>query len=182
MEYHNPVLLKETVDGLNIKPGGVYVDVTFGGGGHSAEILRRLGPDGTLFAFVNMKLPLQKHFGCSDMIIVLAVSAPCGIYLLVGMFNFVFLRKLKQLFFFCKGPIVSVLSKRYSFRLTIIIGSIGSAACTFILTMSRNLMEFIIIHGIIGSVFFCMVYLSFVELFKKECIHNFLFFSINLDQ
>ena len=51
MEYHNPVLLKETVDGLNIKPGGVYVDVTFGGGGHSAEILRRLGPDGKLFAF-----------------------------------------------------------------------------------------------------------------------------------
>jgi 16S rRNA (cytosine1402-N4)-methyltransferase len=51
MEYHNPVLLKETVDGLNIKPDGVYVDVTFGGGGHSAEILRRLGPEGRLFAF-----------------------------------------------------------------------------------------------------------------------------------
>ncbi len=43
MEYHNPVLLKETVDGLNIKPDGVYVDVTFGGGGHSKEILSRLG-------------------------------------------------------------------------------------------------------------------------------------------
>ena len=42
MEYHNPVLLKETVDGLNIKPGGVYVDVTFEGGVHSAKILRRL--------------------------------------------------------------------------------------------------------------------------------------------
>lgn len=51
MEYHNPVLLKETVDGLNIKPDGVYVDVTFGGGGHSREILRRLGPNGKLFAF-----------------------------------------------------------------------------------------------------------------------------------
>lgn len=51
MEYHNPVLLKETVDGLNIKPDGVYVDVTFGGGGHSREILRRLGPEGKLFAF-----------------------------------------------------------------------------------------------------------------------------------
>ncbi|WP_170852026.1 16S rRNA (cytosine(1402)-N(4))-methyltransferase RsmH [Flavobacterium succinicans] len=51
MEYHNPVLLKETVDGLNIKPDGVYVDVTFGGGGHSAEILRRLGSEGRLFAF-----------------------------------------------------------------------------------------------------------------------------------
>ena len=51
MEYHNPVLLKETVDGLNIKPDGVYVDVTFGGGGHSKEILRRLGPNGKLYAF-----------------------------------------------------------------------------------------------------------------------------------
>ena len=51
MEYHNPVLLKETVDGLNIKPDGVYVDVTFGGGGHSKEILKRLGPNGKLFAF-----------------------------------------------------------------------------------------------------------------------------------
>ncbi|WP_220762647.1 16S rRNA (cytosine(1402)-N(4))-methyltransferase RsmH [Flavobacterium sp. UMI-01] len=51
MEYHNPVLLQESVDGLNIKPDGVYVDVTFGGGGHSREILRRLGPNGKLFAF-----------------------------------------------------------------------------------------------------------------------------------
>lgn len=51
MEYHNPVLLRETVDGLNIKPDGVYVDVTFGGGGHSREILKRLGPDGKLFGF-----------------------------------------------------------------------------------------------------------------------------------
>lgn len=51
MEYHNPVLLKETVDGLNIKPDGIYVDVTFGGGGHSKEILDRLGPNGRLFAF-----------------------------------------------------------------------------------------------------------------------------------
>ncbi len=51
MDYHNAVLLKETVDGLAIKPDGVYVDVTFGGGGHSREILSRLGPDGTLYAF-----------------------------------------------------------------------------------------------------------------------------------
>ena len=51
MEYHNPVLLKETVDGLNINPDGVYVDVTFGGGGHSKEILKRLGEKGKLFAF-----------------------------------------------------------------------------------------------------------------------------------
>ena len=51
LEYHNPVLLHPTVDGLNIKPDGVYVDVTFGGGGHSKEILKRLGPNGRLFAF-----------------------------------------------------------------------------------------------------------------------------------
>ncbi|WP_225035088.1 16S rRNA (cytosine(1402)-N(4))-methyltransferase RsmH [Winogradskyella sp. SM1960] len=51
MDYHNAVLLKETVDGLAIKPDGVYVDVTFGGGGHSREILSRLGPNGKLFAF-----------------------------------------------------------------------------------------------------------------------------------
>ena len=51
MSYHNPVLLFESVDGLEIKPNGVYVDVTFGGGGHSAEILKRLGDDGKLFAF-----------------------------------------------------------------------------------------------------------------------------------
>lgn len=51
MEYHNSVLLKETVDGLNVDPDGVYVDVTFGGGGHSKEILKRLGDKGKLFAF-----------------------------------------------------------------------------------------------------------------------------------
>ena len=50
-DYHNPVLLKETVDGLDIKPDGIYVDVTFGGGGHSKEILKRLGADGRLYAF-----------------------------------------------------------------------------------------------------------------------------------
>jgi 16S rRNA (cytosine1402-N4)-methyltransferase len=51
MSYHNPVLLFESVDGLAIDPKGVYVDVTFGGGGHSREILKRLGPEGKLFAF-----------------------------------------------------------------------------------------------------------------------------------
>ncbi|WP_373517941.1 16S rRNA (cytosine(1402)-N(4))-methyltransferase RsmH [Pricia sp.] len=49
--YHNPVVLRESVDGLNIKKDGVYVDVTFGGGGHSQEILKRLGGEGKLFAF-----------------------------------------------------------------------------------------------------------------------------------
>ena len=49
--YHIPVLLKESVDGLEIKPDGVYVDVTFGGGGHSREILSRLGAEGHLYSF-----------------------------------------------------------------------------------------------------------------------------------
>ncbi len=49
--YHIPVLLKQSVDGLDIKPGGTYVDVTFGGGGHSREILSRLGAEGRLLGF-----------------------------------------------------------------------------------------------------------------------------------
>ena len=49
--YHIPVLLNESIDGLNIRPGGIYVDVTFGGGGHSREILRRLNGTGRLFSF-----------------------------------------------------------------------------------------------------------------------------------
>ncbi|WP_411766502.1 16S rRNA (cytosine(1402)-N(4))-methyltransferase RsmH [Winogradskyella sp. A3E31] len=59
MEYHNAVLLKETVDGLAIKPNGVYVDVTFGGGGHSKEILSRLGEGGKLYAFDQDKDALE---------------------------------------------------------------------------------------------------------------------------
>ena len=51
MEYHRPVMLQESIDGLNIKPDGIYVDVTFGGGGHSREILKRLGKKGLLLAF-----------------------------------------------------------------------------------------------------------------------------------
>lgn len=49
--YHIPVLLNESIDGLDIRPGGIYVDVTFGGGGHSREILRRLNGTGRLFSF-----------------------------------------------------------------------------------------------------------------------------------
>ena len=49
--YHVPVLLKESVDGLGIQPDGIYVDVTFGGGGHSKEILSRLGKNGHLYSF-----------------------------------------------------------------------------------------------------------------------------------
>jgi 16S rRNA (cytosine1402-N4)-methyltransferase len=49
--YHVPVMLHETIDALNIRPGGKYIDVTFGGGGHSREIIKRLGEDGELLAF-----------------------------------------------------------------------------------------------------------------------------------
>jgi len=50
-DYHVPVLLKECIDALSIKPNGVYVDVTFGGGGHSKEIMKHLGAEGRLIAF-----------------------------------------------------------------------------------------------------------------------------------
>ncbi|MBO4840633.1 MAG: 16S rRNA (cytosine(1402)-N(4))-methyltransferase RsmH [Bacteroidaceae bacterium] len=67
--YHIPVLLKETVDGLNIKPDGTYIDLTFGGGGHSREILNRLGKDGHLYSFdqdldaQKNALPLEEKYG-----------------------------------------------------------------------------------------------------------------------
>ena len=49
--YHTPVLLHESIAALAIRGDGVYVDATFGGGGHSREILRQLGPEGRLIAF-----------------------------------------------------------------------------------------------------------------------------------
>lgn len=51
MAYHTPVLLNESIDGLNIRPEGIYADLTFGGGGHSREVLRKLGKKGRLLAF-----------------------------------------------------------------------------------------------------------------------------------
>jgi 16S rRNA (cytosine1402-N4)-methyltransferase len=65
MVYHNPALLNESIDGLNIKPDGIYVDVTFGGGGHSMEILKRL-KTGKLIAFdqdedARMNIPADKN-------------------------------------------------------------------------------------------------------------------------
>ena len=51
MNYHNPVMLSQSIEGLNIKPDGIYVDLTFGAGGHSRAILERLNENGKLFAF-----------------------------------------------------------------------------------------------------------------------------------
>ena len=51
MKYHVPVLLIESVDGLSIKPSGTYLDLTFGGGGHSKFILEKLNLNGKLFSF-----------------------------------------------------------------------------------------------------------------------------------
>lgn len=51
MGYHRPVLLNESINGLNIRPKGIYVDLTFGGGGHSREVLKKLGKHGRLIAF-----------------------------------------------------------------------------------------------------------------------------------
>lgn len=63
--YHVSVLLAESVDGLDIQPDGVYVDVTFGGGGHSREILRRLGPKGRLFGF-DQDSDAERNAGLGD--------------------------------------------------------------------------------------------------------------------
>ena len=51
MKYHVPVLLNESIKGLSIKPEGIYVDLTFGGGGHSKLILKKLSKKGKLFSF-----------------------------------------------------------------------------------------------------------------------------------
>lgn len=67
--YHIPVLLEETIGGLNIKPDGTYVDLTFGGGGHSREILARLGKGGHLYSFdqdldaLKNAQPLEEQYG-----------------------------------------------------------------------------------------------------------------------
>ena len=61
MSYHDPVLLHETVGGLDIKPDGIYVDVTFGGGGHAKQVLDALGPQGRLIAFDQDQDALQNR-------------------------------------------------------------------------------------------------------------------------
>jgi len=123
-----------------------------------AAMLCNLICDGTLFAFGTMKIHLQKHFQCSDMLILMVGSVPCGVYLLVG-------------------PIVSGLSNRYGCRPIIIIGSIGTAACIVLSTFSPNVWAMMVIYGIFGGIFFGMVYLPSVVMVsfyfeKKRAIAN----------
>ena len=66
--YHNPVLLEESIDSLEIKKNGVYVDLTFGGGGHSKEILKRLNKEGKIIAFDNDEDTLQNQINDSRFI------------------------------------------------------------------------------------------------------------------
>ncbi len=74
MNYHNPVLLKECLEGLNIKPDGFYVDVTFGGGGHSKAILEMLNENGKLFGFDQDK-DAQRNESADQFL-----SVGCGIF------------------------------------------------------------------------------------------------------
>jgi len=69
IDYHSPVLVKEAISGLNIKNDGVYVDVTFGGGGHSKEILNNLGPKGKLIAFDQDKDALLNNVNDSRLLL-----------------------------------------------------------------------------------------------------------------
>ncbi|MDR0769193.1 MAG: 16S rRNA (cytosine(1402)-N(4))-methyltransferase RsmH [Dysgonamonadaceae bacterium] len=64
--YHIPVLLNESIEGLNIRPDGIYADVTFGGGGHSREILNRLNEKGSLYAFDQDKDAEKNAFSCKQ--------------------------------------------------------------------------------------------------------------------
>ncbi|UJR33469.1 hypothetical protein I4U23_020914 [Adineta vaga] len=108
-----------------------------------AAMLCNLVCDGTLFAFGTMKIHLQTHFKCSDMLILMVGSVPCGVYLLVG-------------------PIVSGLSNRYGCRPIIIIGSIGAATCMVLSTLSPNVWVMMIVYGVFGGIFFGMVYLPYI--------------------
>lgn len=63
--YHIPVLLEESVGGLDIKPDGIYVDTTFGGGGHSSRILKSLGGKGHLYSF-DQDADAEKNVECAE--------------------------------------------------------------------------------------------------------------------
>lgn len=77
LTYHVPVLLKPSVDGMNIRPDGTYVDVTFGGGGHSREILSRLGDGGRLLGFDQDEDAEQNIVDNPHFILYAATSATC---------------------------------------------------------------------------------------------------------
>lgn len=77
LTYHVPVLLKPSVDGMNIRPDGTYVDVTFGGGGHSREILSRLGDGGRLLGFDQDEDAEQNIVDNPHFILYAAISATC---------------------------------------------------------------------------------------------------------
>ncbi len=70
LTYHIPVLLKESVEGLNIKPDGIYVDATFGGGGHSREILKHLNENGKLYAFDQDADAVQNKINDSRLVLI----------------------------------------------------------------------------------------------------------------
>ncbi|CAF0752882.1 unnamed protein product [Adineta ricciae] len=123
-----------------------------------AAMLCNLICDGTLFAFGTMKIHLQEYFKCSDMLILMVGSVPCGVYLLVG-------------------PIVSGLANRYGCRPIIIIGSVGAAICMALSTLSPNVWVMMIVYGVFGGIFFGMVYLPSVVMVsfyfdKKRSIAN----------
>ena len=77
LTYHVPVLLKPSVDGMNIRPDGTYVDVTFGGGGHSREILSRLGDGGRLLDLTKTKMPNRISWIIRILFLYAAISATC---------------------------------------------------------------------------------------------------------
>lgn len=119
--------------------------------------------DGTLFAFGTMKIYLQEHFKCSDMLILMVGSVPCGVYLLVGQFEIIETKRNEFVcFHFVLGPIVSGLANQYGCRIIIIIGSVGAAAMMILSTLSPNVWVMMIIYGVIGGIFFGMIYLPFV--------------------
>ena len=123
--------------------------------------------DGTLFAFGTMKIYLQQYFQCSDMLILMVGSVPCGVYLLVGRFTLDV--DCKQSCVRVSGPIVSGLANKYGCRPIIIIGSIGAATCMALSTLSSNVWMMMVIYGVVGGIFFGMVYLPFVA---SRCSEN----------
>ena len=91
LTYHVPVLLKESVDGMNIRPDGTYVDVTFGGAGHSREILSRLGEGGRLLGFDQDSTRTRTLNGTLSTILIsplyAVISVTCTIFCVITTLN-----------------------------------------------------------------------------------------------